>query len=406
MDNAKSQFQYYATVEGAPVLKSVDVELEDYKRAAFAKMNFKDFINSKCHDAHKAYGCAFDQAVQAMGGGNIVHGKQLGSSATMLQLFSGADVGPAGMNAAITAPQGVENSTPASRIFYPEIVMDIMRDSLFKNNSDIEQGWDSMIAVTENIAGGIYIQPTINVTANESVAAQPISQGTDPATMVSITTAQSSRTIPTKSIGLEISDQAMNFTTINLVATILAAQSRGEKARMVDADINAIVNGDTDSGMGALTPIQLKFYDSAITTIGEASHKGFLKMLHADYQKLSIDSAIMDIDTYLAYEGRIGRPTVDKDIGKDDRLNMKFKPMNFSLTDLNILIVDKAVIGANRALFMDTNFALRKVVDVTAQYDAIQAFVMRRMNQMRFDYGQHTTRLFDEAFKLIDLTVT
>jgi hypothetical protein len=46
----------------------------------------------------------------------------------------------------------------------------------------------------------------------------------------------------------------------------------------------------------------------------------------------------MSIDTYLAFEARTGRPTVDKNIGTDDRLNMKFRPINFSLEDLNILI--------------------------------------------------------------------
>ena len=406
MDNLKSQMQYYAIVDGKTVLKTADVELEDYKRAANSGMSFKQYINAKCDDADRNYGDAFTQAVQAMGGASKVHGGTGTMSPTLAQLYKGVAAGPANsinMGSTITAPDGSDN-TPAGRIFYPEIVMDMMRDSLLRDNSDIEGAFNSMIAVNENISGGVYIQPKINVTANENVPAQAITQGADPAVMVNITTSQVTRTIPTKSIGLQITDQAMQFATVDLVATAIAAQSRGERIRMVDNDINSVINGDVDAGFGALTAVPLSTYDSGLAA-GQVSHKAFLKMLYADYQKLSIDSAIMDIDTYLAYENRLNRPTVDKNISTDDRLNAKMKPINFSLEDLNILIVDTAVLGAgNRALFLDSRFALRKVTDVTAQYEAVQAFVMRRMSQMRFDYGQHTTRLYDEAFKLIDLT--
>jgi len=405
MDNLKSQMQYYAIVDGKTTLKTADVELEDYKRAASQGMSFKQYINTKCDDADKNYGDAFSQAVQAMGGASKVHGGTGKMSPTLAQLYQGMTAGPASsvnMGSTITAPDG-SDSTPAGRIFYPEIVMDMMRDSLLRDNSDIEGAFNNMIAVNENISGGVYIQPKINVTANENVAAQQIAQGADPAVMVNITTSQVTRTIPTKSIGLQITDQAMQFATVDLVATAIAAQSRGERIRMVDQDINAIANGDQDAGFSALPVTTLSTYDAGLAA-GTVSHTAFLKMLYADYQKLSIDSAIMDIDTYLKYEARAGRPTVDKNAGTDGRLDAKMKPINFSLEDLNILIVDAAILGPNnRALFLDSRFALRKVTDVTAQYEAVQAFVMRRMSQMRFDYGQHTTRLYDEAFKLISL---
>lgn len=413
MDNIKSSFSYMARTEDGPVRKEMDINLTDYKLAQSAGMSLKQFINYKCSDADTDnYGDAFTQAVQSIGCYNRVHGQELGlMSPTVHQLMRGLPAGPmiagassTAMGSVITAPDGSDKS-PAGRIFYPEIVMDLMRDSLLRDNSDVEDGFNSMIALTDNIAGSVYIQPKINVTSNEAVRSQPIAQGADPAVMVNITSSQVSRSIPTKSIGLQITDQAAQFATVDLVATAIAAQSRGERIRMVEGDINAIVNGDTDSGISALTATLLNTYDPAITQAGEATHKALLKMLHADYQKLSIDSAIMDIDTYLAFEARAGRPTVDKDMGKDDRLNTRIRPMNFSLQDLNILIVSTDVIGANNALFLDSRYALRKVVDVTAQYEAIEAFVMRRMSQMRMDYGQHTTRLYDEACKLISLTV-
>lgn len=408
MDNIKSQFSYMATTPEGPKRKTVDIELNDYKVAASRNLSLKQLINMRCGDADPAYGSAFDQAVQAIGCYNRVHGQAQGLiSPTLKQVYTGMEAGVAVNNVqmgTITAPDGSDH-TPAGRIFYPEIVMDMMRDSLLRDNSDVEDGFNSMIAITDNVAGSLYTQPKISVTGNENVPAQPIAQGADPATMINITTSQVSRAIPTRSIGLQITDQASNFATVDLVATAIQAQSRGERIRMVENDIAAIIAGDTDAGFGALTGAKLNTYDSSITTAGTATHKAFLKMLHADYQKLSIDSAIMDIDTYLAFEARAGRPTQDKDMANDNRLNTGIRPINFSLQDLNILIVDTAVVGANTALFLDSRFALRKVVDVTAQYEAVQAFVMRRMSQMRFDYGQHVTRLYDDAFKLITLTV-
>lgn len=406
MDSLKSQFQYYALVNGESQLKTVDVSSEDYAVAQRKGMSFSQFINDKCSDADKAYGSAFEQAVQEIGAASKVHGGDGTMSPTIHQIYQGMEAGPAvaGASSVITSPDG-SNNTPAGRIFYPEILMDMMRQTLNVDNSDIEQGFDSMIGLRENISGGVYIQPLIDVTANESVASQPIAQGADPATMINITTSQVTRAIPTNSIGLQITDQAMQHATIDLVAIAIAAQSKGERARIVDNDIGAIINGCTDSNMSALTPTKLQDYDSAITSAGQVTHKGFLKMLHSKYQTRNLDCAIMSIDTYLKYQDRDGRPTVDKDRGTDERLNMNFKPVNFSLTDLNILIVDEGIIGANRALFLDKRYALRKVVDVTAQYEAIQNFVMRRINQMRFDYGFHTTRLYDEAFELVDLTV-
>lgn len=413
MDNISANFSYMAHTEDGPKRVEKEINLTDYKLAHNLGLSLKQYLNLTCSDADvDNYGDAFTQAVQSIGCYNKVHGQDLGlMSPTVAQVMQGIPAGPmiataqnASMGSVITAPDGKDNS-PAGRIFYPEIVMDLMRDSLLRNNSDVERGFNSMIALTDNIAGSVYIQPLIDVTTNENVKAQPIGQGTDPAVMVNIKSSQVSRAIPTKSIGLQITDQAAQFSTVDLVATAIAAQSRGERIRMVEGDISTILNGDTDSGVTALAATQLKDYDPAITQAGTVTQKAFLKMLHADYQYLSIDSAIMDIDTYLAFEGRAGRPTVDKDAGTDNRLNTQIQPMNFSLQDLNILLVDTQVVGANTALFLDSSAALRRVVDVTAQYEAIESFVMRRLNQMRMDYGQHTTRLYDQACKRIELTV-
>jgi len=405
MDNLKSQFHYYAMVDGQSKLVSADVELEDYKRAADTGISFKNYINTKFSNADKSFGCAFDQGVQAIGAGNRVHGGITDMSQTIAQLNSGQLAGPGSMNAAITAPDGTDTSA-AGRIFMPEIVLDIMRSSLNSDNSDIEQGFNSLIAITENISGSIYQQPIITVTANEAIRSQSVAQGADPTTMVSITAANTTKSITTKSIGLEISDQAARFATIDLVATAIAAQARGERAMMVDADINAVINGDSDSGITPLVAKKLKDYDPAnILAAGDVTQLAFLKLLHDQYQKRRIDSAIMSIDTYYKFEQRTNRPTVTQNASTDGRLDVKISPMNFSLDNLNILILDAAVIGANQALFLDSRYALHKVVDVTAQYQAVQQFVMRRISMMRFDYGQHVTRLQDDASQLITLAV-
>lgn len=386
------------------------LNLTDYKAASNAGVSLRDHVNAKLtqEGADHTYGQPFDQACQSVGIYPSADASKGMVSPSIAQMFSGMRPMAMGLDAtsngpgSIVAPGG-NDGTVAGRLFYPEILMDRIRSGLQRDNSDVEEGFNSMIAVTESIAGGHYIQPIINVTAPEGSKSMPIGQDDEPQVMLSITASETSKRIATKSIGLRITDEAAQFASLDLVATAVEAQTRAERIRMVEGDIKAMVMGDKDNGMGALTAVDISTFDSSAGGGSGVTQKAFLHLLHDDYQTKNLNAAIMDLDTYLAYEGRSGRPVVTQDNGMDGRVNTDIRPMNLNLGNVPVLLIKPEIMGANMSLFLDTRFAMRKVVNVFAAYEAVERFVMRRSQMLRMDYGQHVTRLYDEAFKLVNI---
>lgn len=395
---------------GQAQMKEAELNLTDYKAASKSGISLRQHINAKLSDqgADHTYGQPFDQVCQSVG----IYPKADASrgivSPSMAQVFAGLSPGAMGLDATsngpgtIVAPGGNDGSV-AGRLFYPEILMDRIRSSLQRDNSDVEQGFNSMIAVTESIAGAHYIQPIINVTGPEDSRSMPIGQDAEPQVMLSITASDTSRRIATKSIGIRITDEAAQYASLDLVATAVEAQTRGERIRMVEGDIKSIIMGDKDNGMTALKAKNISTFDDSAGGGNGVTQKAFLKILHSEYQKRSLNAGIMGLDTYLKYQERSGRPVVTQDDGTDGRLNTQMRPMNFMLGNMPILLIDDAIVGADMSLFLDTRFALRKVVNVFAAYEAVEQFVLRRSQALRMDYGQHVTRLYDEAFELVNV---
>lgn len=395
---------------GQAQAKEAELNLADYKAAAKAGMSLRQHINAKLggQGADHAYGQPFDQACQSVGIYAKADAKKGTISPSIAQVFAGMPPMAMGLDATSNGPgtivaPGGNDGTVAGRMFYPEILMDRIRSSLQRDNSDVEDGFNSMIAVTESIAGAHYIQPIINVTGPEDSKSMPIGQDSEPQVMLSITASDTSKRIATHSIGIKITDEAAQYASLDLVATAVEAQTRGERIRMVERDIKSIVMGDKDNGMTPLTAKNLSAFDANAGGGNGVTQKAYLHLLHSDYQKRSLNAAIMDLDTYLAYQERSGRPIVTQDDGTDGRLDTQIRPINFMLGNVPVLLIDKGIMGANMSLFLDTRFAMRKVVNVFASYEAIEQFVLRRTQMLRMDYGQHVTRLYDEAFEFVNI---
>lgn len=79
--------------------------------------------------------------------------------------------------------------------------------------------------------------------------------------------------------------------------------------------------------------------------------------------------------------------------------------MNMNLIPQRILLVGDDVLGANRIVGLDTRFAIRRMVNVAASYDAIERYVMRRATSFRVDSGEMSHRMYDDAWSVMDLTV-
>ncbi len=409
--SAKANFKYVAESG----VKDGELNLEDYRIATDSGMTVTQFINTKYGDADPTYGTPFEQAVQSVGirtKSDPTRGIQASTVKDILdgsvaQKMAGEQLAKGG---AIVSPSS-QGTTPASRVFFPEVVFNMMNETLQEDYSQEDKIFSSMISGTETIPTEMFTQPWINTEAPKQEDSMPTSQNALPRNLVSISTSQTSRSIVTNSVGLQISDQAISHTTIDLVGTILTQQSAGEKLRRMWSDINSVHAGNVDSGDAALASVAASTIDVAATG-GVMTQTAWIKMLYDPDRKIAIDSCIMDIDTYLALESRTGRPviydpsTTGGNVGNlgNSQLNVEPNALNVQLGVANILIVPTAYIGASTMLMFDSRFALRRVVNSSAAYSATEKMVLQRSNFFRFDWGSMTYRLFDNAFKLYEFT--
>ena len=224
--------------------------------------------------------------------------------------------------------------------------------------------------------------------------------------MLSITVSEYSKTIPTKSIGLWISDQAQQAATLDLVSLAMTAQARGERIRMVEDHISTIINGSADLNETALPSVTAQSFDSSISAAGQLTHNAFIKYLRAEYTKRGINRIMCDIDTAFAIEARSGKPTRDTVLYPEgSQFPTGMTVDNLMVAAPSVLIVDTGIVGANTIVGLDSRYGIRRVVNVSAQYSAIEQFLLRRATAFRVDYGEIAHRLYDDAFSIMTLTV-
>ena len=404
----------YVAMDGKP--RDGELTLGDYKVAADAGIATAQLINMKYPDADVArFGTAFEQGQQSVGiytKANPKHGIRVSSMSDVLngnvhsRRMAGEGLSSGG---GVVAPS-TQGTTPASRVFFPETVLQIMNEVLQEDHSLDAKAWASMLGSRENISTEMFTQPKIDVSAPRAEDSQPISQNSMPKTMVSVTTSQVAKAIATNSIGLQISDQAIQHASIDLVGTIFAQQTIGESLRSMWADIAAIKNGNLDTGDAALTPVPFTTYDAAAAA-GTVTQKGWIKFLYDFERKVNIDSIICDLDTYLAIQGRLGRPVIfdpntGTNAGNEGTYGLNVTPnlLNISVGVPNVLIVPTSVIGANTFMGFDSRFGIREVNNVSAAYSATETMILQRTNFFRVDWGRMAYRMFDEAFKVVDIS--
>jgi hypothetical protein len=404
-----AKFSYYASGD---VPKQGELAIEDYRRAADRGMSVSSYLSAKYPDAdvHK-YGSVFQQAQQSLG----IYTKPLPEhgilATTVAQMLKGecqpmmAGASLAGGGTGIVAPSQ-QGTTPATRVFFPETVLQIMNETLYGNVDLESQVWASMLSGTETINTEMFTQPKINTSAPRAVDSSPIAQNTLPKTMVSVTTSETSKSIVTNSIGLQISDQALQRTSLDLLGIIFAQQAAGESQRNLWRDITAIKAGNLDSGDAALPVADFTDYDAAATTTN-VTQKGWLKFLWDPTRAIQIDSIICDLDTFLAIQQRTGRPVIydpntgGASVGNVGTALMDVTPMqaNVNIAEPRVLIVDTSVLGANIIMGFDSRFGIRQVINASANYSATEAMILQRSNFFRIDWGKMSYRLYDSAFR-------
>lgn len=390
-------------------VEEVTLDLDMYEAAGVRGQSLSQYLaDTLASKVDTSRGSVMEQLV-ASSGIRTSHDATTGRSAsTLKEIMDGTgDMSMADND--ITRGSGQGNNTPASRILFPEVILQLVPAYLQDNNNDFMSAYQQMVASTVTVNTPRVEQPKIDTRAPEGSRSQAIGQLAEPAKMVTITLQDSSLRVPTHAIGLEISDEAMRSSTIDLVALSLAAQSRGEQIGMVEDALKSMVMGDVDMGMAALSAVDFSTFDAA-STASSVTHLAYIQWLRKNYRRLSIDWIITDLITASKIEARTGRPLgsmfpngTQQFNGDKGTMEAQFTIENLSVRPPKVLLVDPDVLGLDTLVGVDSRFAIRRVINVSATYSAIQDFVMKKGKGFRFDFGEISHRLVDDAWSLATL---
>jgi len=205
---------------------------------------------------------------------------------------------------------------------------------------------------------------------------------------------------------MEISDQAQNASTLDLVALAVGRQAAVERAEQTDTYIGAFLNGDADVGQSALSQIKADMIDPLVTAAGAVSHLAWVKFLYRNFKTRVIDWVICDLAAAIAIENRAGKPVIIGDDPNSPRIDALANIVNPGIQNVKIFLVEDGVIPANTVMGLDSRYAIRRIRNSEAEYQAVEQFVLRRGTALRFDFGEIAYRLFDTAFDVLSLTLT
>lgn len=391
----------YSFIDAENQRTEVTLDVTVYKEAAEAGLSLSQYLEQQ-YPSHPDRGSTFAQMMQSCGM-YLSNDMEVGIKApSMKSVMDGSAKIMAGP---LVRNDGSQRNTVSGRLLFPEVILELTAANLTENKDDFLAGYDRMIAINTSVTSPRVDQPMIDVTAPEGSRSQAIAQLAEPAVMVSITLSEKSFAIPTKSIGLLIADQALQATTLDLVGLAMSAQARGERIYMVEEQLGSMMNGDVDWGETALSSITAQSLDAGVTVAGTMSQKAWIHYLRDDYRKMSINWLMMDIDSALAIESRANKPTVNTDDPNSPRIDTLFSVENMALPTPRVLLLDTAFIGANTVVGIDSRYAIRRTVNVSASYEAIEQWVMRRATAFRVDYGEMAKKLYTDAWKKMTMTV-
>jgi hypothetical protein len=388
----------YIDGQGKP--QALDLSLALVKEASDRGFSLKQWLNAKFPTDAEKQGTAYEQALEQC---NIF---VRGNRAAGIRASNFDDI----LNPANEANSPItRDGVPASRILFPAVILDVIEDKLQVNRDVTPNALGQMIAVEESIQGNRWERPVLNFSKPEAARSAPVSQLALPNVMLTITASDKSMAIPSWALGMEISEQALKSTSLDLVGLALGRQAAVERNERAQGYILKLLQGDSDLSMVALSSIsnkvkKAKDFDSSISTSGVLTQKAWLAWLSTNWAKRSITHIVTDLATALAIENRTGKPTNVTDNPNSPRMDTLFSVINPQWpSDVKIFLTDDANWPANTIMGFDKTAAIHKVNSLSAQYSAVEQFALKRSTAMRFDNGELLYRLFDEAFEVLTL---
>lgn len=384
-------------IDAAGARQEIDLDVSIYKEAADKRLTVPQLLDAKFPTDASAYGSTFEQVMAASG--LYLKGDR---KAGIIKATLGEILEPQnGIGAGVVT----RDATPMSRLIFPAVVEQAMENKLREDTDSDVAIFNSMVALSDDIDGDQYQQPLLDFAVPEAARSQPISQLSEPATMMTLKVSEVSRTIPSFALGMVISEKAFKAATIDFVALSLARQAEVEQAKLIDSYLNSMIAGDVDFGMAALSSVKANTFDSAIVANGTITHKAWIKWLRRNSRIRKIDWVICDVDTYLAIEGRAGKPTTNNDDPNSPRIDALLNAKNVRIGNVNVFLVESGVLPANAIIGLDSRYAIRKVRNLNANYRAQEQLVMRRGEALRWDWSEMCYRMFDQGWDYLSLTI-
>lgn len=381
--------------------QAMDLSVSMYREAAQNNQSLPQYLAAKFPTNADKYGTPFEQLMEQC---NIfVHGdRESGiNKSTVGQMLS--------QSAAANAI--TKDGVAASRLLFPAVVMGIIEDKMTVDKSSDTNVFSSMIAIDDSINGERWERPIIKKSEYRHVRPMHVAQLAEPNIMMSVTVGETSRRIPTYGIGVEVSDQAQNL-TLDLVSHAIAMQAVEERDLRTNEHLMGILNGDEDIDMVALATItgmyqKASALDTGVTAPNVLSQKAWLKWLRGDgYNTTTVTHVVTDLEGYFAWENRTGQPTSADNIQGVNKPNSTIEVINKNWPgSVKFFITSHPNWPAGTYLGLDASRGIHRVKSLTADYNAVENFVIRRATQMRFDSGEVVYRLNDEAFRVLTLTV-
>lgn len=375
--------------------KAVDLSVGIYKEAADAGLSLSQHLANLYPTNAQKDGSPMAQLLEQCG--VFVKGnKEFGISASSMD-----DVlNPKEASSAIT-----RDGVPASRLLFPAVILDVIEDKLAVDYDTNPSALTSMLAQDLSIQGDRWERPVLNFSAPEAARGAAISQLAMPNSMLTITASDKSQRIPNWAIGMEISEQALKSTTLDLVGLAVARQAAVEGNERANGFILSLLNGDSDLGMDALSTFAGKVQTAASLDAAATSgltQKAWMTWLTQRTNKRKITHIVTDLAGAMAIEGRANKPVITTDNPNSNRIDTLFEVIN-PMWDarVKIFLTNDANWPAKTIMGFDARYGITRVKSLTAQYSAVEQFVLKRSTALRIDKGELVYRLFDEAFEVL-----
>lgn len=397
------------------VLQDVAIEPGLYSEAHNANLSVSQYVNQKYPTDAAKYGTSFDQMLASL---NMVvpdpvTQRDLGLRApTMADVLSGgANFSVAAVNTAgVGSPQGAQ-----SRTLFPAAIIAYMETALVKDYDTDANTFDKLIAQTFAVPTDRFEQPQINMSGtpggpHEARSARR-AQLAGPQAMMSFTTSDVTRKIPTYALGMEFSKEALKATTLDLVGMSVRRQLSVERDAWVYENLSDIFNGDNDINTGSLS--SLGYTVATVTldpdcTAKKISQTAWLKWLFRQRKYRKIDWVICDLATYLLIEGRTGRPSLTAIDTLLPRLEAHGTVQNPGIGDVKVFIVDAYADGgpipANTILGLDSRYAIARVRNTSADVTAAENYALRQAEAFSIQFGEMMYRLHSNAFDTLTIS--